>query len=89
MIDAVSRLAEELPDHQTSRGDEFRDLSMRDRERLARPLVLARNQAQTESGETTVYRRAMRQKRDRYFYIAGDLNIRMREAQTIWRGVVQ
>jgi len=87
---AVYTLAEELPDHQTARGMEFRTLSVEDRKPLARILVIARSQAQSGDAdwEDALFRRSMRRKKNRYFYQAARLSIDIQEATTIWWSVV-
>lgn len=88
--DAVSHLAEELPEYQSSRGDEFRELEPEDCTRLARMLVLSRSQVAADNADFDdhLFRRSLRDKKERYVYEAGRLGISMRETIIIWRNVV-
>lgn len=89
--DPVEELAEELPEHQTSRGDEFRVIPIEDRYPLAARLVVARVQAEAgddDDWEDHAFRAEMRKKKERYFYHAGELHIGIHEARSIWWSVV-
>lgn len=87
---AVRELAEELPEYQTSRGMEFREIPPEQRENLANVLVRARSQANATHADwrDDSYRREMRRKQNEYYYEVGQLGIDMKEAYEIWWGVV-
>lgn len=86
MTEVTRELAEELPDYQTSRGNEFRTVSVEDRMSLARVLVVARSQVNASNADwdDDDYRRSMRRVRNRYMHISGILDIRFEEAERIW-----
>lgn len=88
--EAVRELAEELPEHQTSRGMEFREISTEQRENLANVLVRARSQSNAENADWNdrAFRTEMRRKQNEYFYECGRLGIDMKEAHEIWWNVV-
>lgn len=90
MNDPVHELATELPDHQTSRGAEFRSIAVKDRYLLARQLVKARSQATATNADFSDERfmDQLRRKKETYMYFAGQLGIDHNEAQHIWGSVV-
>jgi len=82
----IRETAEEMPEHQSSRGNEFRELSTDETTLMARPLFLGKVQANAPSADWSnlVYRYHMRRKRERYMHAAGVLNVDRAEARTIW-----
>lgn len=88
--DAVRAVAEEMPDHQSSRGAEFRTLSVEDRLPMARQLVIARSQVNASNADWNCerYRYHMRQKKETYLYHAGRLGVDIEEADNIWWSIV-
>lgn len=94
---AVHEVAEEMPEHQSSRGAEFRNLSVEDRYGMARAIVIARAQA-TASGKPLGgaevkwkherFRYHMRRKKETYMYHAGRLSVDAKEASAIWWSMV-
>lgn len=90
MTHSVHELAEELPDHQSSRGAEFRQISVEERYPLAKELVIARSQTNASNADwdSDEYRREMRRRKNMYFQEAGRLGISFDEAENIWWSVV-
>lgn len=87
----IIELAEALPEHQTSRGAEFRTTDVEDRLPLARILFIARHQAQNSSethGQLNNYTIHMVHSRSTFFHEAGRLDIDRQEAEAIWWSVV-
>jgi hypothetical protein len=86
----VEQVAELLPEYQSSRGAEFREIPIEDRLPLAEAALLARCQAKASNVDwsDTEYRKEMRHKKNRYFYHAGCLDIDVEEAERIWWGYV-
>jgi len=83
---AVHEAAKELPTHQTSRGQEFREIPLEDRVGMARAAVIARCQVNSTNADwnNVRFRKAMSDKKSRYFYHAGKLGISVKEAKHIW-----
>lgn len=90
MTNNIEQCAEELPDYQTSRGNEFRNISFEERLPLARRLVRARSQANASNRDfdDPAQRREMARKRGDFFYEAGALGIEHRQARSIWMNYV-
>lgn len=89
--EAAFELAISLDDHQSSRGDEFRDASNSDRLRMARPLVRARSMVDNsgpESFEDVNYTKALVYHKMLYFYYASAAGVDFDEAKYIWWSVV-
>jgi hypothetical protein len=88
--EAVRNVAEKMPEHQTSRGAEFRNISVEQRYGMSRALVIARSQVNASNADwdSTRYREHMRRKRELYLYRAGALGVDMNEATTIWWSIV-
>jgi len=84
----IQQLAENLPDYQSSRGNEFRDIPIEEREGLATVLRIARVQAENEEWDSNRFRQAMRSKKEDYMYQCGRLGINLSEVQAIWWNVV-
>lgn len=89
-MSAIRDLAEELPEHQTSRGREFRTIPAEERDLLAKPLVMARSQAQATDADWDDQRflSEIAKKKNMYFYNAGQLHLDVKEANHIWWSVV-
>lgn len=85
-LDAVREAAEELPEHQTSRGNEFRAIPVEDRYTLAQWLVRSRGQvnASNASWDDKSFRRTLREKKNLYYYHAGRLGLSHRETRAVW-----
>ena len=90
MTEAIRRMAEEMPDHQTSRGAEFRNISVEERYGMARALVIARSQANATNAnwESRAFRYHMRRKKESYMYSAGRHGVDTKEARAIWNSIV-
>jgi len=97
MSNVVRQMCEEMVEHQTSRGNEFRTIEPSERIGMARALVIARAQAQNSGKplggpeakwEHEPFRRAMRRKKESYMYHAGRLGVDTKEARAIWTSVV-
>jgi len=86
----VHEVAQEMPEHQTSRGAEFRNLSVEDRYGMARQIVIGRSQANATNADfdNDTFRYHMRKKKEAYMYYAGRLGIDHDEARYIWRSIV-
>lgn len=86
----IQELAEELPEHQSPRGNEFRAIPVEDRKLLARPLVMARSQVESTNAnwQDRQFRNEIIKKKNAYFYYAGQLHIDMDQANWIWWSVV-
>lgn len=86
----IRRVAEEMPDHQSSRGSEFRGISIEQRIPMARYVVIARSQASSKDADwsDTSFRQQMSKKKARYFHEAGNLGVNFEEASNIWRRMV-
>jgi hypothetical protein len=86
VTDIIQEVAEQLPDHQTSRGAEFRAIPVEDRYPLARKLIAARSQVKASNADwdDPAYRSAIRSKKDGYMYRCGELHIDIEEAIHIW-----
>lgn len=90
MRSEIHNIAEAIPEHQTERGDEFRELSTEEIIPMARALTIARSQANAANADWSdmVYISEMVRKKNRYFYHAGELGVSIREAHAIWWSVV-
>ncbi len=90
VTEAIERIAEVLPEHQTSRGEEFREIPVERRYGMARAALIARCQVKASNADwdSGPYRREMRKKKEQYFYHAGRLGISMKEADQMWWGYV-
>jgi len=90
VTEAVERVAEVLPEHQSNRGEEFRDIPVERRYGMARAALIARCQAKASNADwdSHKYRQHMRRKKGTYFYHAGRLGISMKEADEMWWGYV-
>ena len=90
VTEIVREVAEVLPEHQTNRGNEFRDLSTEQVIPMARAALIARCQVKASNADwdNERYRWHMRQKKQTYFYHAGRLGIDMGEARSMWQGYV-
>lgn len=90
MSEIVREVAEVLPEHQTNRGDEFRDLSTQQVIPMARAALIARCQVKASNADwdSNEFRREIRRKKELYFYHAGRLGISMEEANSMWWGYV-
>ena len=90
VTEAVEQMAQEMPEHQTSRGNEFREIPVEHRYPMAQKLVQGRSQASAENADWSyaMFRYHMRQKKELYFYYVGKLGIDFDEARAIWWSVV-
>lgn len=90
VTEIVEQVAEVLPEHQTNRGNEFRDLSTEQVIPMARAALIARCQVKASNADwsSTEFRREIRRKKKQYIYHAGRLGISMKEAESMWWGYV-
>jgi hypothetical protein len=88
--DATLEIAREIPEHQTNRGSEFREISVQERKTMARLLNIARVQATASNADwdDRAFRRTMMRKRLDYMYECGQLGVDVTEARAIWWSVV-